>query len=59
MTMEPGIAFVHELPRNQDPESKWEMRRFYEVRLIRNRRNVFDVYVEKETFSDKIGVFFG
>ncbi|MGL5901667.1 MAG: hypothetical protein ACRCZO_03210 [Cetobacterium sp.] len=51
------ISIVHELPRNPDPIKGGVMKFYFEITLIRNRRNMFDVYIEQDTTSDKIGVF--
>lgn len=47
-------CFLHKIPRNSDP-NYWGMRQYYEVTLMRNNHNVFDVYVEWRYKSDKKG----
>ncbi len=37
-------CLTHDFPRKQDPVSDWETRRFFEVTLIRQERNMFCVY---------------
>lgn len=48
-------CLMHVLPRNQDPYSVMEMGELIEVTLIRNRRNVFDVFIGKRYRSVRVG----